>query len=286
MGDLGGGLMGSLLGIGGGVGDSPITTIGSVSFVADSRLNAIIAEGSPADVDLVEQLLRVIDQESSPEDVQTLARPRIIPVFNTSAEEIAKVVREIYAEKLSAGAGRQRQPSPEEFMRAMRGGNRSGSKQASQEEQIKMTLGVDTRNNALVVGAPEPLFQEVKLLVEQLDQVRDDSRQTMRVVTLKRSDPETVQKAIASIVGDNVKMSTTKAPTNGSQPTGGQPATRGGQPGANRERDNAQRVQEIQRRIEFFNSLQRAGQRQGGAAGRGGRGGGAPRGRGAVRPGN
>ena len=172
-------------------------------------------------------------------------------------------------------------------MRALRGGNRGsgGSKQASQEEQIKMTLGVDTRNNALVVGAPEPLFQEVKLLVEQLDQVRDDSRQTMRVVTLKRSDPETVQKAIASIVGDNVKMSTTKAPTNGSQPTGGQPATRGGQPGATRERDNAQRVQEIQRRIEFFNALQRAGQGQGGA-GRGGRGGGAPRGRGAARPGN
>ena len=283
IGDLGGGLMGNLLGIGGGVGDSPITTIGSISFVADSRLNAIIAEGSPADVDLVEQLLRVIDQESSPEDVQTLARPRIIPVFNTSAEDIAKVIREIYAEKLSAGSGRQRQPSPEEFMRALRGGNRGGgggSKQA-EEEQVKMTLGVDARNNALVVGAPEPLFQEVKLLVEQLDQVRDDSRQTMRVVTLKRSDPATVQKAIASIVGDKVKMSTTKAPTNGSQP-----AAASSQPGTTRERNDAQRVQEIQRRIEFFNALQRAGQRQGGPSGRGGRRGDSPGRGGPARPGN
>ena len=58
-----------------------------------------------------------------------------------------------------------------------------------------MTVGVDARTNSLVVSAPDNLFSEVKLLVEQLDTIDTGSNETMKVVTLKRSNPSAVQTA-------------------------------------------------------------------------------------------
>ncbi len=267
MGDLGGDLLGGLLGLGG-AGDGPTTTIGSVTFVPNTRLNAVFVQGDPADVDVVERLLRIIDQEASPENVQMFARPQIILVKNTSAAEIATVLRQIYAEQLGAGASQQRQPSPEQIIRALRGGGRGGrDNQNQEEEQQKMTLSVDEGNNLLIVAAPEPLFQEVKRLVEQLDYVREESRQTMRVITLKRVDPQTVQKALASIAGDSIQVTRTPHSESGGQNASpsATPADRG-----DLRPDDQRRLDDFQRRLEFFNAMQRATQDYRDRRGRGG----------------
>ncbi|MFP6658991.1 MAG: secretin N-terminal domain-containing protein, partial [Pirellulales bacterium] len=250
MGNLGGDLLGGLLGLGGA--DGSVTSIGSVTFVPDSRLNAIFVQGEPADMDVVERLLRIIDQEASPEDVQTFARPRIIPVVNSSAAEISQVVRQVYAEQLGGSNTQQRQPSPEQIIRALRGGRGGRDGQSSQEEKQKMTMSVDERNNLLIVAAEESLFQEVRALVEQLDFVRPESQQVMRVITLKRIDPATVQQALSSIAGDSIQVSTTKSGTS-RQPSRPESASRGSS-------EDMRRIQEIQKRVEFFNQLQRAGQ--------------------------
>ncbi|MEE2707064.1 MAG: secretin N-terminal domain-containing protein, partial [Planctomycetota bacterium] len=250
MGNLGGDLLGGLLGLGGA--DGSVTSIGSVTFVPDSRLNAIFVQGEPADMDVVERLLRIIDQEASPEDVQTFARPRIISVVNSSAAEISQVVRQVYAEQLGSSNNQQRQPSPEQIIRALRGGRGGRDGQGSQEEKQKMTMSVDERNNLLIVAAEESLFQEVKALVEQLDFVRPESQQVMRVITLKRIDPATVQQALSSIAGDSIQIGTTKSGTS-RQPSRPESESRGSS-------EDMRRIQEIQRRVEFFNQLQRAGQ--------------------------
>jgi type II secretory pathway component GspD/PulD (secretin) len=131
-----------------------------------SRLNALFVRASATDLEMVEELLRIIDREASPEDVQTNAPPRFILVFNTSADEVAAVVKQVYANRLVADAGgQQRQPSPEEFLRALRGGGRGGQgggKQEVKSEPAKITVGVDARSNSLIVSAPEPLFLEMQ----------------------------------------------------------------------------------------------------------------------------
>ena len=49
-------------------------------------------------------------------------------------------------------------------MKMIRGGNNA-------EQQVqKMSIAVDSRNNMLIVRAPDPLFEEVKALVAELDQ--------------------------------------------------------------------------------------------------------------------
>ncbi len=259
LGNVGGDLLGGLLGLGGD--DGTITTSGDVSIVADARSNTLIVQANSADLDQIEKLLQIIDQESSPEDVETAGKAQLIPVLYSSAEEIAAIVRQVYATRIAADANRQRQPSPEDLVRALRGG-RGGQSQQAQSEEPKMTVGVDARSNSIIVVAPDPLFQEVRALVQQLDNAGIQSDETVRVVAIKGGNPEQVQQALESIIGqpatrtsaDSIRASTSNA-------SGG---------GNNRQVSE----EELRRRIEFFRNLQRQAQPQGGGGDNGGRGGG------------
>jgi hypothetical protein len=265
LGEAGGGLLGSLLGLGGGGGGGGGGSFASSSLniMADTRLNALIIQASPDELDLAEQLLEVIDQNASPEQVETISRPRLIPVVNMNAQQLATIIREIYATRVAGPSAQPRQPSPEEFMQALRGqnNNRSSTREMVREQQ-RMTISVDSRSNSLVVSAPDPLFREVVDLVAELDQATTEAEDTMRVVTIKRSNPEMVQRALASMLGSSV---TIRGGSNSAS------ARRDGgpdQPDAAPRPPSPEQIREqMRRRIEFFNALQRAGQ-----AGQGGRG--------------
>lgn len=261
LGDVGGGLVGAMMG--GSSGPAPsITSSAPVLIVPDVRLNALIVQAAPADLDLIEQLLRVIDRVDVPESTVN-PKPRIIPVRNTSAAQVAEVVREVYQERL-AGANRQRQPSPEEFMQMLRGGGggggqgRSGASSSSRNRQAeaqKISIGIDARTNSLIVSASEPVFQEIEQLVRTLDQTTIETNQAIRVVTLKRSNAVAVQKALAAIVGDDVQ--TTRKPSGGS--SGGNSEGGGSNPNSGLSNE-ARQVQELMRqRMEMFNQLRGGG---------------------------
>jgi type II secretory pathway component GspD/PulD (secretin) len=275
LGDLGGGLMGNLL-LGGGAGGSGGSfSSGSVDIVPDVRLNALIVRAKPTDLDTVEQLLRVLDQRVGPEDVEADLRPRLIPVFNTQASEIATVVQQIYSDRMASGGPQVM--SPQDMLKMIRGG--SGPDQQTQ----KMSIGIDERSNSLVVRAPDPLFEEVKLLVEQLDEIDTDSPEITRVVSLKHTNSSAVQRALVSVLGDQAQTSTTTSSGGSQRPSGdqGRGRDRGGDDN-DRGRD-ARRA--MWRNMEMFREMQRMNERMGGGGdrgrggegrGRGGPGGGGP----------
>jgi type II secretory pathway component GspD/PulD (secretin) len=268
MGDMGGGLLGGLLGGlggGGGGGGGGLSSGGPITITSDARLNALFVKASAADIDLIQELLGIIDREAGPEKVQTSAPPRFIPVFNSSAEEVATVVRQQYANRLVADANQQRQPSPEDLVRALRGGGggRGGrdSRTDTKSEPPKITIGVDTRSNSLIVSAPEPVFQEIKTLVEQLDAAAESNRDdTMKIVTLKSANPALVQRALSTITAGKAKSAAATTP--GAAGAAGQPGAAPAGPPAGFQPQQMQ--DEIRRRIESFNS------QQGGGGGRGG----------------
>jgi type II secretory pathway component GspD/PulD (secretin) len=205
LGDVGGALMGDLL-LGGSGGGGSAFTSASVDIVPDARLNALIVHAKPADLDTMEQLLKVLDQRTGPENVEADGQPRSIPVYNTTASEIATIVQQVYQDRLAGGSGAM---SPQEMMKMIRGGPNT-------DQQIqKMSIAVDTRNNTLIVRAPDPLFEEVKLLVEELDDRESESPETTRVVSLKHTNSAAVQKALTSIL-DNVTTSTTTSQSSSS----------------------------------------------------------------------
>jgi type II secretory pathway component GspD/PulD (secretin) len=297
----GGDLIGGLLGLGGGGdeggGTAAIQTTGKVTIIPDPRLNALVVQAGAADLELVEQLLKVIDQEFSPEDVQTQPIPRMIAVKFVTADEVAAVVREVYASRIAAaagGGGQRQQPSPEEFIRALRGGGgrggRGGAGDKQRGEEQKMTIGVDKRSNSLIVSAPDPLFREVEKLVAQIDKAGTETDDVTTVVQIKNASPELVKNAISAHFGDKAQMNTTPQ-TAGPQATqggavAGGPQGRGGQ-GQGQGRRGGQGGQGggAQDPAAFFNGLQQAIQGGGGGGGRGGQRGGGGGGGGGQRGG-
>lgn len=288
----GGDLIGGLLGLGGDDGGGStagaIKTSGKVTVIPDPRLNALVVQAGPMDMDIVEQLLKVIDQEFSPEDVQTQPVPRMIPVEYVTADEVAAVVREVYASRISASAaqGQQRQqPSPEEFIRALRGGgrgSRGGGGERQRGEETKMTIGVDRRSNALIVSAPDPLFREVQALVKQIDQAGTETDEVTEVVQIKSGNPELVKNAIAAHLGAKATINTTPAATNQQATQGGVATTQQGTSGRSQQRGQTSSrrgqggSQQGAEAAQFFQGLQQAiqaGQGGGRSSGRSSRGG-------------
>jgi type II secretory pathway component GspD/PulD (secretin) len=136
------------------------------------------------------------------------------------------------------------------------------------DQQVqKMTIGIDERSNSLVVRAPDPLFEEVKALVAELDQTDLSSPETTRIVSLRYTNSAAVQKALTSMLGD-------QATTAGD--TGGETRDRRDQNDASRQaRRQFRRQMEMFRQMRDMQRFQNGGDGGGGRF-RGGRGFGGP----------
>jgi hypothetical protein len=225
---LGGGGLGGILGMalgGGGGGSQPsvLETVTGISVIPDARLNRLVIQGTPEEISLVDELLKVIDKEDSITDIRTDGSPHIIPVVYTSAEKVAKVVREAFPDEVStggsngAGRGGSRQPDPAEIFRALqqRGGSRGGGRsQQAKSEPAKMTISVHEDSNSLIVVAPEKLYQKVATLVEDVDQAGTDLNDTVTVLPLGGTNIGAISQQLSSILGTQSSgSSTTTSPT-------------------------------------------------------------------------
>ncbi len=210
-GDLLGGLMGG--------GQVSYATSNLVRIVPESRSNALFVQGPPEMIDYITEVLAMIDLETPPEnDVSRI--PQSIPVQFHSAEEIAQNVREIFASELmtSGGNGGGGGNQQEQFIRALmqggrggrggrgRGGNNGGGGgNTAQSDAMKMTLSVDAANNALLVAAPQELFQRVEAFVQMLDQNAQPNMEVVRVMPVDGVNPEWVIDILQNVMGDRLQ---------------------------------------------------------------------------------
>jgi type II secretory pathway component GspD/PulD (secretin) len=266
-GGAGGDLVGDLLGMGGGASDSVSFSSVSVDIVPDIRLNALYVYATPQDLQTVNRLLRVIDQPRGPDRIESVGVPRLIKLYNTEVADVSKVVREVFADRLgSSGGGGQ--PSPQEFLKALQG----GEKGADDQEPEKMTIGIDERSNSIVVRSSEPLFEEVKTLVEKLDRAGVERPVSTRVVSLRNTGSEALKETLVSLLGDKAVLGTGSAPAAQND----QSRQQSGRGGETNNIDGERQRREIQQRIEGFRQMREMMERArgGGGGGRGGRGGG------------
>ena len=236
----GGGMFGSLFGGGGGssggasTGVSGASTVGTVVLTADARLNAVWVQANPIDAMFVEDLLAAVDIPESPSEIRTRGGTNLIFVENNPVADIETVVKATFAAYIGGGGaggaggapGAQRQPSPEEFINAMRGaiggGRRGGGGGGGAQSELKeqtMTISSDKKNNVLIVVGPERLYNDVKDLVEKLDKAAAQDEQTISTIQLDGSvNPTLIQNTIANVFGPSVKTSSASSPqTNTSQ---------------------------------------------------------------------
>ncbi len=121
--EVGGGLIGSLLGGGGGnsvsASGSSLTT-GDVIINADPQLNILVIRANAVDLELCEQLLKIIDQPDSIISVRTRGEFAVIPVLSQDADVVASEIKAIFPDRIEGagggGGGNRGAPDPREFL--------------------------------------------------------------------------------------------------------------------------------------------------------------------------
>jgi type II secretory pathway component GspD/PulD (secretin) len=179
-------------------------TAGTITVVADSRLNRVIAQGTARDIELIENYLKIVDKDTSITSVETYGTSHVIELMHTKANEVAAAIRDAYSGRVfgGTGAGRQGQPgSPQQGQReaaaaqaaaakAARGDQPAGEKksperktasQSARSLEPKMTIAVHEPSNSLIVTAPDQLFQEVEQLVKVLDSQSEQAVDVVKV---------------------------------------------------------------------------------------------------------
>lgn len=161
---------------------------GSITVVADSRLNRLIAQGTAADIERIEEYLTIIDKDASITLIEVYGTSHVIELLHTKASEVAAAIREAYAGRVAgvrgAGAPNQPQGSPDQRQReaaaakAAEANRQPGEKRAPENRpsrgreqglEPKMTIAVHEPSNSLIVTAPEQLFKEVEQLAKAID---------------------------------------------------------------------------------------------------------------------
>ncbi len=260
LGGTAGGIIGAMLGGGGGT----ITPSGTVRITPEIRLNALIVQANQSDVDMIEQILRILDQPQSPEDVVANATTKIIQIHYTSAESVEQIVKDVFKPNLATAggaSGRSSGPSPEQIMQMLRGGRgssgRGGGTRRPTEEVQKMTLSVDRTTNSLVVAAPEPLLTQVEQLVTKIDQrTLGLSDQVIRTVRIQVS-PTMIKDGLSALMGESVQIggSTSRTTTRSSSPS---------------RTSSTSDADAARRRAAFFEMIRRGREGGGSSFGRGG----------------
>ncbi|MEM6691910.1 MAG: secretin N-terminal domain-containing protein, partial [Planctomycetota bacterium] len=141
------------------------------------------------------------------------------------------------------------------------GGGGDNAKSEAVSQPNKISIAVDSKSNSLVVIATPSDFEEVRGLVQEIDESGKTTEEMVSTYTINGNvNPEVVQQALMSLMGSSGE-SDDKSDSGAS---GGRDGARGAASGG-----TSQQADDIRRRIEFFRSL-------GGGAGRGGIGGGRP----------
>jgi type II secretory pathway component GspD/PulD (secretin) len=180
----------------------------SAVIEADQRLNAIIVYGGRNERATIERLLKLLDSEDVPESL-VANRPTLIPVKNTSASRLERVIADIYKTQLTSGGVKQQIPVPSGATRDVAAVIQQINSAASGP---MMTLGVDDTTNSIVVMAPGPLAREVKELVAELDEAAlHDTSRGVRIVKLKSTNAMRVKEILDAVIRDATRRRTSSS---------------------------------------------------------------------------
>ncbi len=282
LGGFGGSMFGSMLGGSGGSSISSSSGIasGDYTITADPWLNALVIKASPGDMQLIEQLLHVIDQAEGPLSIETQGQLAMIPVISQDVNQMLNMIKQLYGDRIEGnsggggaaggrgggGGGGGGQPNPAEIIAALRGGGSGGrgGGAASKLVEPKIAISADTNTNTLLVLAQPSQIQELRRLVEDIDEVGEAEKEDFAYASLEGVISATLFKdSISRILGPKAvtNISSTATPnSNASQPAQSTAASGGGGDDAATQARRAAFAEMMQSRF------------GGGQSGRGGRG--------------
>ncbi|WP_146535129.1 secretin N-terminal domain-containing protein [Rubripirellula reticaptiva] len=170
---------------------------GSITVVADSRLNRLIVQGTAEDIEEVAGYLTIIDKDESIASIETYGRSKVIELQHTKAADVADSIRDAFVGRVAedtksqnGAAGPSSLKGGVEPRPTTAAAKAAAAKQAAKEEparnlEPKMTVAVHEATNSLIITAPEALLAEVESLIERID---SRGEQAVEVITPMNSE--------------------------------------------------------------------------------------------------
>jgi len=197
----------------------------TLRIIPEVRSNSLFVSGPTAKVRDVERILKVLDASDLPANLRDRV-PRMIPVRYADVNEVASIVQSVYRDYMEGSSRRGRGSNPLAMLlqqggngrsRGGRNGRSSGSRGA---QEVRLTLGVDTRTGQLVVSANDSLYQQIKDLVYRLDESAYKAQRTTRVVQLQNASASVVTQTLTAMYPNVSVTSNTPTPGSGSNDRG------------------------------------------------------------------
>ena len=185
----------------------------SLKIIPDPRTNSLFMTGPQMMIKDALTFLDVLDSNDIPESLKDM-QPHFIQVEYADVRDVESHLKEVfkvYTE--SQGGGRQQQQNP--FAAMLGGGGGRGGDDAAQ--QVRMMIAADTQTSTLTVNCNQSLFEEVELVVRQLDESTRIANPGIRVIQLKNADASMIQQSISALIP---RVSVSSSRTGGSGTSG------------------------------------------------------------------
>jgi type II secretory pathway component GspD/PulD (secretin) len=169
--------------------------------------NALFVSGPTYKVREVEEMLRILDSGELSASLRERT-PRMIPVRYAEIDDVYTTVKEVYKDALENEQDRGARNAANMFAQMMGGGSRRGGDQGGSQPVSQLALGVDRQTSQLIVASSEARYQEIKALVDKLDQAALEARRTIKVVSLQNTSVAQLKSTVSSLM-PRVIVSTT-----------------------------------------------------------------------------
>lgn len=163
--------------------DSLSSSGSSFQIIPDARTNALFVTGSAEQIQDLEQMLKVLDATELPDSLRDRV-PRNIPVMYADVQEVAQIIKDVYADQL---------------IQVVNNRGRDGQEQSSLTAG-KLTVGIDSQSSQVVVSCDDSTYQQIVDLVESIDQAAYEARRSIRVIDLQYTDPSVMQSTLGSLI--------------------------------------------------------------------------------------
>jgi len=168
-----------------------------VKFVADLDTNTVLVQNADArQLAQIEQIIQFYDQPP-PQDSESVRVTEIFRIRYSKASQVAAAVKEVYRDLLS----------PDENRRDNRGGILlllDGGQGDARTPRFKglLSIGVDDLSNTLLVSAPVYLMNDIRKLIQELDQAAEPVQETVEVIQLGPGvSAESVRRSLGDLLG-------------------------------------------------------------------------------------
>ncbi len=174
-----------------------------VRIVAEQSSNSLLVRANTLDLLTIEKMLAdVIDTGAT--DSNAVMQPFFIgPLQFAVAAEVVGIIREVYREFTNQAASQSGTTGGfgQNPFAALAGRQQQPLDSLGRPKQVALSITYDDRSNSIVLNSTKLMYEDIKKLVEQLEERAKDAKKVIQLVPTKGVDPRLVQEVLDAMQG-------------------------------------------------------------------------------------